>query len=171
MRNRLLVVVFTASLAAWNPMEARGQAPFCDQIRALVSDPAVAAAHWGVSVTTLRGLPLCQINDAQLFRPASNAKLFTAAAALALLGPAYSVRTTVIAASRGAIALDAGELDGDLVLRGAGDANLSTRPIPYTVAKGPVAARPIGTTCRPDCRNRGTSRDGTSAGRRPVMAV
>ena len=60
--------------------------------------------------------------------PASNAKLFTTALALATLGPDYRVRTTV--ASSGA--LDAnGVLNGDLVLIGRGDANLSNRKFPY----------------------------------------
>ncbi|SFS32884.1 D-alanyl-D-alanine carboxypeptidase/D-alanyl-D-alanine endopeptidase [Saccharopolyspora flava] len=49
--------------------------------------------------------------------PASNAKLFTAAAALEVLGPDYRFRTQVLsdAAQQGAT------LDGDLYLRGTGD--------------------------------------------------
>ena len=54
---------------------------------------------------------------------ASNNKLFTTAAALATLGPAYEYETKVLA--RGAIA--DGTLDGDLAVIGAGDPNISGR--------------------------------------------
>jgi D-alanyl-D-alanine carboxypeptidase/D-alanyl-D-alanine-endopeptidase (penicillin-binding protein 4) len=54
---------------------------------------------------------------------ASNNKLFTTAAALATLGPAYEYETKVLA--RGTIA--DGTLDGDLAVVGAGDPNISGR--------------------------------------------
>ena len=67
-------------------------------------------------------------NADDYFMPASNAKLFTTALALATLGPDYRVRTTVASAGT----LDAnGVLNGDLVLIGRGDANLSNRKFPY----------------------------------------
>lgn len=60
--------------------------------------------------------------------PASNAKLFTTALALATLGSDYRVRTTVASNST----IDAkGVLGGDLVLIGRGDANLSNRKFPF----------------------------------------
>src|SRR6266436_3288002 len=59
---------------------------------------------------------------------ASGAKLFTTALALATLGPEYRVRTTISTTGT----LDAnGVLNGDLVLTGRGDANLSNRRFPY----------------------------------------
>lgn len=62
------------------------------------------------------------------FMPASDAKLFTTAFALAELGPDYRVRTVVGSSS----AVDAdGILRGNLVLVGAGDANLSNRKFPF----------------------------------------
>jgi D-alanyl-D-alanine carboxypeptidase/D-alanyl-D-alanine-endopeptidase (penicillin-binding protein 4) len=84
---------------------------------------------WGVLVTdSATGEVLYSRNADNYFMPASNAKLFTAAFALATLGPDYRVRTTV--ASSGT--LDAGGvLNGDLVLIGRGDANLSNRKFPY----------------------------------------
>lgn len=54
-------------------------------------------------------------------RPASTMKLLTAAAALDLLGPAYSWRTEARLAGR----LEQGVLEGDLVLRGGGDPALT----------------------------------------------
>src|SRR5207244_8401968 len=67
-------------------------------------------------------------NADKLFTPASNTKLFTTAAALALVGPDYKFHTTVETTG----ALDKhGRLSGDLVLMGRGDPNLSGRELPY----------------------------------------
>jgi D-alanyl-D-alanine carboxypeptidase/D-alanyl-D-alanine-endopeptidase (penicillin-binding protein 4) len=98
------------------------------------ADAALSAAGpdkgaWGLVVTdAATGEVLYSRNADGYFMPASNAKLFTTALALATLGPDYRVRTTV--ASSGT--LDAnGVLSGDLVLTGRGDANLSNRKFPY----------------------------------------
>ena len=56
-------------------------------------------------------------------QPASTVKLFTTAAALHRLGPDFAVTTSVYAAG----AVTDGILDGDLVLYGRGDPNLSGR--------------------------------------------
>ena len=104
---------------------------FCNQLRALTNDPSVAAAHWGVSVTTLEGTSLCGINQAQLFRPASNAKLFTAVTAIALLGPDHTTPTHLYTSSP---ASDPTTLTGDLTLAGTGSGFLSDRRMPYTPA-------------------------------------
>jgi D-alanyl-D-alanine carboxypeptidase/D-alanyl-D-alanine-endopeptidase (penicillin-binding protein 4) len=101
---------------------------FAQTIAALLSDPAVARDHWGISVIGIDGAPIYSFNDAQLFQPASNAKLFTTAAAMALLGPQTTHQTKLLA--KGTFA-GAGKLTGDLVLVGAGDANLSGRVLPY----------------------------------------
>ena len=102
------------------------------QIRAMVAEPGVSRAHWGVAVTALDGTPLFGLNEGQYFQPASNAKMFTTAAALALLGPDKTYTTRVV--GRGVFSGDA-TLKGDLVLVGDGDANLSGRAIPYLAPK------------------------------------
>jgi D-alanyl-D-alanine carboxypeptidase/D-alanyl-D-alanine-endopeptidase (penicillin-binding protein 4) len=95
----------------------------------LSAQPASAQAHWGISmVDAASGQTLYALNDGQLFEPASNAKLFTASTALALLGPGYTLGTQVIAEGR----IDAaGTLHGDLRLVGGGDPTVSGREYPY----------------------------------------
>src|SRR5438270_12788693 len=69
--------------------------PLADQIAQILSSPDVARDHWGIYVTALDGTPIYALNEAQLFQPASNTKLFTTAAALALLGPERTFETRV----------------------------------------------------------------------------
>jgi D-alanyl-D-alanine carboxypeptidase/D-alanyl-D-alanine-endopeptidase (penicillin-binding protein 4) len=107
------------------------------QIEALLSDPAVARAHWGIAVVAMDGTPLWGLDAGQFFRPASNAKLFTTAAAMALLSP-LNVVTTEVMGYRDP--QDPSVLRGDLTLRGAGDANLSGVTFPYVSV--PVAGAP-----------------------------
>jgi D-alanyl-D-alanine carboxypeptidase/D-alanyl-D-alanine-endopeptidase (penicillin-binding protein 4) len=110
--------------------------PLGQQIGALLADPAVSRAHWGIAVTTLDGTPLYGLDEGKLFRPASNAKLFTTAAAMALLGSNSTVVTTVNFPQPS----KNGNVSGDLTLVGHGDANLSGRAVPYVSPN--IAARP-----------------------------
>jgi serine-type D-Ala-D-Ala carboxypeptidase/endopeptidase (penicillin-binding protein 4) len=98
------------------------------EIETLLADPAVVRDHWGIAVTGMDGAPIYLLNEGQLFQPASNAKLYTTAAAMALLGPTTTFETRIVAKGvfGGVVTLK-----GDLVLVGAGDANLSGREIPY----------------------------------------
>jgi D-alanyl-D-alanine carboxypeptidase/D-alanyl-D-alanine-endopeptidase (penicillin-binding protein 4) len=84
---------------------------------------------WGVLVTdAATGEVLYSRNPDAYFIPASTAKLFSTALALATLGPDYRVRTTIKSTGP----LDAnGLLNGSLVLVGRGDANLSNRKFPF----------------------------------------
>jgi D-alanyl-D-alanine carboxypeptidase/D-alanyl-D-alanine-endopeptidase (penicillin-binding protein 4) len=110
------------------PKHAAQPGALAANIQAILSDPAVARAHWGISVVTLDGSPVYALNDAQYFQPASNAKLFTTAAALALLGPQFTAKTYVVA--EGPVSSD-GRLSGSLRLIGGGDPSLSGRVYPY----------------------------------------
>lgn len=66
------------------------------------------------------GRTLYSKNEASLFNPASNVKLFTTAAALAFLGPEYRWKTAVYAEG----GIQNGEVRGKLWLRGLGDPTL-----------------------------------------------
>jgi D-alanyl-D-alanine carboxypeptidase/D-alanyl-D-alanine-endopeptidase (penicillin-binding protein 4) len=94
----------------------------------ILADPAVSQAHWGVSVVGLNGNPIYKLNDSQYFNPASNAKLFTTAAAYALL-PSGLTFTTLVS-SNAAIG-SGGEIRGDITIYGVGDPNISARTMPF----------------------------------------
>ncbi len=102
--------------------------PLGNRITALLATPAAARVHWGIAVTALDGTPLYGLDEMKLFRPASTAKLFTTAAALAVLGPAHTVATEVY----GALDAANGTMSGDLVLLGGGDPSFGTTDLPYT---------------------------------------
>ena len=117
----LLLLAFSSLLPSLGNAQLT---PACAQIQALT---ATSPAHWGVSVTTLDGSPICAIDAAKLFRPASNNKLLTTATALAILGPTRTFETKVT----GNFDPTTGVIQGDLTLVGAGDANLDSSDLPY----------------------------------------
>jgi D-alanyl-D-alanine carboxypeptidase/D-alanyl-D-alanine-endopeptidase (penicillin-binding protein 4) len=110
-----------------HPVYPNGSAtPLGQQIVALLADPSVARAHWGIAVTTLDGTPIYGVDEGKLFRPASNNKIFTTATAMALLGPGKTFDTRIFGD------LDAtGTVHGDLTLVGGGDANFGADDLPY----------------------------------------
>jgi D-alanyl-D-alanine carboxypeptidase/D-alanyl-D-alanine-endopeptidase (penicillin-binding protein 4) len=86
-------------------------------------------ADWGVLVADRdSGEILFDLNADRYFTPASNAKLFTSAFALATLGTGYNFRTTLEA--KNPLGAD-GKIAGDLELVGRGDPDLSNRKFPY----------------------------------------
>ena len=128
--TRLLLIVFllVAPLLA-APVRPLQDRPLPDRVAGVLSAPDLARGFWGIEVVSLStGETLYSQNADKLFTPASNTKLFTTAAALALIGPDYKFRTTVETTGT----LDRhGRLNGDLVLVGHGDPNLSGRELPY----------------------------------------
>jgi D-alanyl-D-alanine carboxypeptidase/D-alanyl-D-alanine-endopeptidase (penicillin-binding protein 4) len=79
--------------------------------------------RWGMAVVSLEdGELVYQHNSEQKFIPASNAKLFTTAAALEKLGPDYTYQTDLYACG----GMDtSGLLHGNLVVRGSGDPTIN----------------------------------------------
>jgi serine-type D-Ala-D-Ala carboxypeptidase/endopeptidase (penicillin-binding protein 4) len=101
------------------------------RVDAILARADVARAFWGIEIEELDSGRIVYSHDAdRLFSPASNTKLFTTAAALALIGPNYRVQTTVESAT---LPDKYGRLSGDLVLVGRGDPNLSGRALPYNL--------------------------------------
>src|ERR1700712_1289315 len=84
-------------------------------IAGLLEGPEVSRDHWGIAVTAMDGAPIYLLNEGQLFQPASNAKLYTTAAAMALLGPGTTFETKIVA--KGVFG-GTETLTGDLVLVG-----------------------------------------------------
>lgn len=125
----LLSVSLAPAFAQTQSLPTYDGLPLAERVQHITSEPAVMRAHWGVRVTRLDGTPLFALNDAQLFQPASNAKLFTTATAMALLGPDTTFETRVVATLLKPI--HEGHLDGDLELVGDGDPNLSGTTLPY----------------------------------------
>jgi D-alanyl-D-alanine carboxypeptidase/D-alanyl-D-alanine-endopeptidase (penicillin-binding protein 4) len=114
------------------PVGNAGRSGACTElarrIAGLLDSPAVARAHWGVAVAGMDGAPIYGWNEGQMFQPASTAKLFTTAAAMALLGPEKTVTTTI---SANGVLTGKEYLKGNIYIFGDGDANLSGRAVPY----------------------------------------
>jgi D-alanyl-D-alanine carboxypeptidase/D-alanyl-D-alanine-endopeptidase (penicillin-binding protein 4) len=104
-------------------------ARFASRAGELLGSGAAGKGAWGLLILDAEsGQTLYEQNADRFFVPASNMKLFTTALALAKLGPDYRFHTTL--ETRGAIFAE-GKLDGDLILVGRGDPNLSNRKFPY----------------------------------------
>ncbi|HYE73300.1 MAG TPA: D-alanyl-D-alanine carboxypeptidase/D-alanyl-D-alanine-endopeptidase [Blastocatellia bacterium] len=91
----------------------------------LVEQPKFAQARLGISIVMpQRSVPVFERDADKLFTPASNMKLYTSAAALDTFGPDFKVKTSVYAEK--AVGKN-GVLQGNLILYGRGDPNLSAR--------------------------------------------
>jgi D-alanyl-D-alanine carboxypeptidase/D-alanyl-D-alanine-endopeptidase (penicillin-binding protein 4) len=140
-------MIFGVFIAGWNGLQVWGQVTAGDaavmpmahvaypggdgtelgqRIDGILADPTVTRAHWGIAVAAMDGTPIWGMETGKLFRPASNAKLYTTAAAMALLGPGKTFETRIYGR------MDAtGEVKGDLVLVGGGDPSFGSNDLPY----------------------------------------
>jgi D-alanyl-D-alanine carboxypeptidase/D-alanyl-D-alanine-endopeptidase (penicillin-binding protein 4) len=129
-----LVLLFFVQTFAATPKKAPHKPQkktLAGQIKSLLAQPPLERAHWGILVKDLKtGVVIYSLNPEQLFVPASNVKLFTTAAALSLAKPDYRFLTSV--ETEGAIDSN-GRLQGDLVVVGRGDPNISGRVLPYAL--------------------------------------
>ena len=103
------------------------------RLDALFTSPALAGAKISVLVLDAEsGKPVYGRNEKNGLNAASNVKLVTTAAALALLGPEFRWKTAVLGlapAEGGRAVSPAGELQGDLFLRASGDPTLTAHDL------------------------------------------
>src|SRR5437016_7056123 len=131
MRRSRAAILGVLWLVGAAQLQAAEHRPLAPRINTVLSDADLARGFWGIEVVSLNtGQVLYSQNADKLFIPASNTKLFTTAAALALIGPNYKFHTTIETTGT----LDQhGRLSGDLILVGRGDPNLSGRVLPYAM--------------------------------------
>jgi serine-type D-Ala-D-Ala carboxypeptidase/endopeptidase (penicillin-binding protein 4) len=130
MRRRFSLHVFLILLLAMQAVAAK-QPKLSERIDKILAQSDVSRGFWGIEVESLdTGKTLFSLNSDKLFTPASNTKLFTTAAAMALIGPNYKFLTTV--ETPGSVD-KYGRVNGDLVVVGRGDPNLSGRTLPYNL--------------------------------------
>ena len=117
--------------------------PVTAALQSAVERHQVRGAKVGIVARRLSdGREVFSYHGNELFELASNAKLFTTAAALLKLGPDYEFRTTLIANGP----VQEGVLQGDLAVVGGGDPSFSSRvnkdpmAVPREFAKGIQAA-------------------------------
>lgn len=89
----------------------------------ILADPKFAGSFIGIDIEAPGvTIPIYSINAEKLFVPASNNKLLTGSAALALLGSEFKFKTELYSERIG----PDGVIPGDVVIKGAGDPSLST---------------------------------------------
>jgi PBP4 family serine-type D-alanyl-D-alanine carboxypeptidase len=123
---------FIAALTALPPVAgAQATAPdatvarLTERLAPILTRPEFRHAAWGIDFYSLDDdRPVFTLNPQQLFSAASTTKLLTVGTALTLLGPDHRFHTRVY---RTGPVDGNGTLNGDLVLVGTGDLNLSGR--------------------------------------------
>lgn len=116
-----LLIPFLAACAS-APAARPGRPSLSQVADSAIAAPPLDRTQWGIEVyDPERGRALYRLNPEKHFIPASNAKLVTAAAAMAELGPEYRYRTELYAVGA------ADSAAGSLVVVGSGDPTMSAR--------------------------------------------
>lgn len=131
------------------PRSARGSGrpSLSETISRALAHPSLD--HTGVALLVVsldRGDTLFAREDDRLYTPASNRKLFTAASALHWLGPEHRFTTALLSAGR----MSGDTLQGDLVLVGSGDPDLTARDLAALADTLASAARVVTGDVRAD---------------------
>src|SRR5437016_1147292 len=126
----LLLASHLSAFAAPKPKaQKKPKSDLVAQIEGIINQPQMASSAWGIDAVDMEsGKVLYSLHPNHLFLPASNAKLLSTSAALALAGPDYRFVTTVVTTA----AIDSeGRLKGYLVIVGRGDPDIPCRVITY----------------------------------------
>ncbi|MBX2822051.1 MAG: D-alanyl-D-alanine carboxypeptidase/D-alanyl-D-alanine-endopeptidase [Rhodothermaceae bacterium] len=121
-----IALVLTCSLTAsvYGQSASTEQRALIEQIEAYLAEDTFKNAIWAAKIINLEsGETLYERNQEISLMPASNAKLYTSAAVLDILGPSFRYETTVY--SDGPI--EQGVLKGNLIIRGTGDPSIGGR--------------------------------------------
>src|SRR3984893_11290328 len=120
-----LIAAFLLSGALNDRLLAQSEATLEQRIKKIMDRPEFAHSRFGVEFYSIdSGKSVYELNSQQLFVPGSTTKLLTEGTALELLGGDYRFHTKIY--RTGPIKKD-GTLDGDLILVGSGDYDLSNR--------------------------------------------
>ena len=121
------ILVFICGVLCTKSLEANVTSPnnLNGRIQLLLKNPSLKNVSYGISVVSIKkNTPLFSYRDNDLFSIASNMKLLTTAAAIEYLCPDFEYKTSVEVHG---VITTTGELDGDIIVRGTGDPNLSGR--------------------------------------------
>src|ERR1700720_3544709 len=123
-----LVAALFLSGASNGASFAQSQTTLEQGIKKVMDRPEFAHSRFGIQFYSMdTGKVVYELNSPQLFVPGSTTKLLSAGTALELLGGDYRFHTKIY--RTGPIQKD-GTLDGDLILVGSGDLDLSNRTQP-----------------------------------------
>jgi len=130
--SRILLISFiivnlfscTREVIVVKAQEKQGLEKLHAEIDYYANDPNLKNAFLGIYIASLENPKVIyKLNEHRIFVPASNQKLYTTAAALHKLGPDFRYQTKFFAKGT----LSKGILQGDLIIKGAGDPTLSGR--------------------------------------------
>ena len=117
--NRLLTLLIVCAVVASGAVCA----DLAESIDSILQDPALKYGVQAVSVKSLKtGKKLYEHNADLLMIPASNFKLLVSSAILEHIDPNFTFETEVYSSGK----ISNGVLNGDLIIKGAGDPVLST---------------------------------------------
>ena len=121
----LVVLVFSYIICSGNVWSTPENEKLKVEIDAILQKYKPKGTHVGISIFSVsRNKSLYKSNSHKQFVVASNMKLFTTATALVYLGADFEYKTEIF--YRGDISAD-GKLDGDIIIKGSGDPNISGR--------------------------------------------
>ncbi len=121
----IVILVFSYFICSGNVWSTSEDGKLKREINAILQEYKPKGTYVGISIFSVsRNKSLYKSNSNKQFVVASNMKLFTTATALVYLGAGFEYKTEIL--YNGVISPD-GKLDGDIIIKGSGDPNISGR--------------------------------------------